>query len=54
VPEFECQVAWAEGVRRSLAWFEADPARRSIDEDANRLWDTILAAYLPAFASAHL
>jgi nucleoside-diphosphate-sugar epimerase len=54
VPEFECRVSWAEGVRRALAWFEADPARRSIDEDANRLWDTILAAYLPALSSAHL
>ena len=53
VPEFECKVTWGEGVRRSLAWFEADPARRSIDDEANRLWDTILAAYLPALSSAH-
>ena len=45
VPDFQCEVNWAEGVRRSLAWFEADPARRSIDAEMNRTWDTILAAY---------
>lgn len=49
VPEFDCRVTWADGVRRALAWFESDPARRSLDEDANQLWDRILAAYLPAF-----
>ena len=53
VPEFECKVTWAEGVRRSLAWFEADPTRRTIDEGANRVWDTILDAYLPAFPKPH-
>lgn len=51
VPEFECRVTWAEGVRRALAWFEADPARCTIDEAANRTWDRILAAYGRAFPS---
>jgi nucleoside-diphosphate-sugar epimerase len=49
VPEFSCKVTWAEGVRRALAWFEADPARCTLDLEADRLWDVILAAYLPAF-----
>lgn len=49
VPEFECRVTWAEGVRRALAWFEADPARCTLDEVANRTWDRILAAYRRAF-----
>ena len=49
VPEFECVVLWAEGVRRALAWFEADPARQTIDHDANRLWDRIISAYERAF-----
>lgn len=44
VPGFRCEVTWAEGVRRSLAWFNADPARRTIDENMNQTWDTILAA----------
>jgi nucleoside-diphosphate-sugar epimerase len=49
VPEFNCRVAWAEGIRRALSWFEANPSRRTIDHRSNRLWDRILASYLPAF-----
>ncbi len=49
VPEFSCTVPWAEGVRRSIAWFDADPARQTLDEEKNALWDKILAAYKPAF-----
>lgn len=45
VPDFTCEVTWAEGVRRALAWFEADPARQTIDGSMNETWDTILAAY---------
>jgi nucleoside-diphosphate-sugar epimerase len=51
VPEFECVVPFAEGVRRSLAWFEADPARQTIDDDANQLWDRIIASYEKAYPS---
>jgi nucleoside-diphosphate-sugar epimerase len=49
VPDFKCEVSWAEGVRRSIAWFEADPARQTIDAEMNRLWDTLIAAYESAF-----
>jgi len=49
VPDFICTVPWAEGVRRSIAWFEADPSRQTIDERLNHLWDKILAEYLKAF-----
>jgi nucleoside-diphosphate-sugar epimerase len=52
VPDFNCEVKWAEGVRRSLAWLEADPARQTIDAGMNQLWDTILAAYTQAFPAA--
>ena len=45
VPDFVAAVPWAEGVRRSLAWFEADPARRTIDAEANTIYDRIIAAY---------
>ncbi len=45
VPEFQCKVMWNEGVRRALAWFEADPARRSIDEEMNRNWDKVIDSY---------
>jgi hypothetical protein len=36
-------------VRRALAWFAADPARRTIDAPANRLWDQIISIYEKAF-----
>ena len=44
VPEFHCEVAWAEGVRRSLAWFKAHPEFQTIDHEAARKWDSILSA----------
>jgi len=49
VPDFKCEVPWAEGVRRAIAWHEADPARMTIDEEMNQIWDTILAAYKRAY-----
>ena len=45
VPGFVATVSWSEGVRRSLAWFNADPARKTIDEEANQRWDALIAAY---------
>ncbi len=49
VPDFHCTVAWSEGVRRTIAWFEAEPSRRTIDDRLNQLWDTILSEYSKAF-----
>ena len=49
VPDFNCEVNWAEGVRRALAWHEADPARQVIDAESNELWDKIIAAYEKAY-----
>jgi nucleoside-diphosphate-sugar epimerase len=49
VPDFNCTVRWAEGVRRAIAWHAADPARQTIDDKSNNLWDRILSEYLKAF-----
>ena len=38
-------VPFADGVRRTLAWFDADPARRLTDANANTAWDKLIAAY---------
>lgn len=46
VPDFVCSMPWAEGVRRSIAWFMADPARRTVDEAHNRMLDELVQAYL--------
>jgi nucleoside-diphosphate-sugar epimerase len=45
VPQFSAKVPWSEGVRRAIAWHEASPERCSIDEGANRAWDSLLEAY---------
>jgi len=49
VPEFECKISWAEGIRRSIAWFESAPAHQTIDHEANQLWDRIISIYEKAF-----
>lgn len=49
VPDFNCEVDWAEGLRRSLAWFEVHPQFQTIDAESNRLWDKIIAGYEKAF-----
>jgi nucleoside-diphosphate-sugar epimerase len=49
VPDFNCEVNWAEGLRRSLAWFEARPEFQTIDHEENAKWDRIITAYERAF-----
>lgn len=45
VPNYSCEVHWAEGVRRSLAWFEAHPGFQTVDHEMDALWDRIIASY---------
>jgi nucleoside-diphosphate-sugar epimerase len=49
VPDFSAKVPWSEGVRLAIAWHEADPARCSVDDDANHKWDALVAAYRRAY-----
>ena len=49
VPDFKASVPWSEGVRRAVAWHEADPRRCTIDKELNRCWDAIIDAYERAF-----
>jgi nucleoside-diphosphate-sugar epimerase len=49
VPDFRCTVTWSEGVRRAIAWFEADPSRQTIDDRLNDIWDALLSQYAHAF-----
>lgn len=49
VPDYQCEVSLAEGMRRSLAWFEGNPEFQTIDHEANLVWDRIIAAYERAF-----
>jgi nucleoside-diphosphate-sugar epimerase len=45
VPGFTATVPYSEGIRRTLAWFQADPARMRIVEANNAIHDRLLAAY---------
>ena len=45
VPDYLCEVDWAQGVRRSLAWFDAHPEFQTIDQEMNSLWDQMIASY---------
>jgi nucleoside-diphosphate-sugar epimerase len=45
VPGFAAKTPFATGIRRTIAWFEADPARQQVDTELNRRWDRLIAAY---------
>jgi len=45
VPGFAAKTPFATGIRRTVAWFEADPARQQVDAELNRRWDKLIAAY---------
>jgi nucleoside-diphosphate-sugar epimerase len=45
VPGFCAKVPFAQGIQRTIDWFDADPKRKQIDEDANASWDKLIDAY---------
>lgn len=49
VPGYVATIPFHQGIRRTLAWFGADPARMRIVDRSNQTIDRILAAYQKAF-----
>ncbi len=45
VPDFAATVTFAQGVKRSIEWFEADSKRCTVDDEYNRIMDNLIAAY---------
>jgi nucleoside-diphosphate-sugar epimerase len=45
VPGFRAAVPFREGIRRTLAWFEADERRRRVDESLDEEMDLIVSSY---------
>ena len=45
VPDFQCTVPFAEGARRAVRWFDADPARRVHDAAYDAAIDRLLCEY---------
>ncbi|HWA24753.1 MAG TPA: SDR family oxidoreductase [Lacunisphaera sp.] len=52
VPGFATRTRFAEGIKRTIAWFEADPGRQQVDAEMNRRWDKLVAAYERGLAQA--
>jgi nucleoside-diphosphate-sugar epimerase len=52
VPGFAAKTTFATGIRRTIEWFDADPARKLIDDAANQRWDKLAAAYATACGQA--
>jgi nucleoside-diphosphate-sugar epimerase len=52
VPDFRTRVPFAEGIRRTIAWFDADPTRQQVDAEMDASWDRLIAAYERGLASA--
>ena len=49
VPSFRPRIAYRDGIRRSLAWFDADPARRRLPLENDAHIEKVLAAYAKAW-----
>lgn len=46
VPGFQATIPFREGMRRAIAWFDADKSRQRIDDQVNKEIDMILKAYI--------
>ncbi len=45
VPDYCATVPFTQGIRQTMAWFDADSSRREIDGEANARWDRLIDAY---------
>lgn len=45
VPDFRATIPFPVGIRKTLAWFEADPARMIVKKETNEMMDRILRKY---------
>lgn len=46
VPDYVATVPYAEGVKKSVKWFEAHPQKQTIDDEFNEIADCIIATYM--------
>jgi nucleoside-diphosphate-sugar epimerase len=52
VPEFRPVTPYSEGIKQTIAWYEADPARRGVDTEMDEWMDRLIAAYEKGLANA--
>jgi len=42
VPDFECSKSFRQGIREAIAWFKADPARQTVNQEADAIFETVI------------
>jgi nucleoside-diphosphate-sugar epimerase len=52
VPNFRAEIPFARGAEEIIAWYDADPARRVVDEAFDRLMDRVIAAQRAAYPAS--
>lgn len=45
VPDFSASIPYSRGAEEVIAWYNADPARRKINEEFDRVCDRMIASY---------
>ena len=45
VPGYSATTTFAQGIQKSIAWFNADPSRKQIDDATNSIWDKLIEGY---------
>ena len=52
VPDYCATIRFADGIRQTLAWFDADPKRKQIDDQLNADMDRLIEAYEKGMSEA--
>lgn len=52
VPDFVATTRFRDGIKRTLAWFDAEPERQEIDHENDAQFDRLIAAYERGLAAA--
>jgi hypothetical protein len=42
VPDFQTTIPFSQGAEEIIAWYDADPSRKTIDEDLDRTMSRII------------
>jgi hypothetical protein len=43
---------YAQGIKQTIAWYEADPARQDVDTEMDAWMDRLIAVYEASLANA--
>ena len=52
VPEFRPVMPYAQGIKQTIAWYDADPARQDVDTEMDAWMDRLIAVYEASLANA--